>query len=116
MKETQRHKLGKLLGKRTRNLLLMSATPHNDKEADFQLADDALPHLGSWKADTGLLHRIVDAIEELRPRVVVELGSGASSLVCARALELNGGGRLVSYDQHAPFVEATAHIIGAMPR
>ena len=37
MKETQRHKLGKLLGTRTRNLLLMSATPHNGKEADFQL-------------------------------------------------------------------------------
>lgn len=37
VKETQRHKLGKLLGTVTRNLLLMSATPHNGKEADFQL-------------------------------------------------------------------------------
>lgn len=37
IKETQRHKLGKLLGSRARNLLLMSATPHNGKEADFQL-------------------------------------------------------------------------------
>jgi hypothetical protein len=37
IKETRRHKLGKLLGTRTRNLLLMSATPHNGKEADFQL-------------------------------------------------------------------------------
>lgn len=37
IKETQRHKLGKLLGMRTRNFLLMSATPHNGKEADFQL-------------------------------------------------------------------------------
>ncbi len=37
VKETQRHKLGKLLGTRCRNLLLMSATPHNGKEADFQL-------------------------------------------------------------------------------
>ena len=37
VKETQRHRLGKLLGARTRNLLLMSATPHNGKEADFQL-------------------------------------------------------------------------------
>lgn len=72
------------------------------------LPDDALPNLGSWKADTGFLHRIVDAIETLRPQVVVELGAGASSLVCARALALNGGGRLVSYDQHAGFVSATA--------
>lgn len=37
VKETQRHKLGRLLGMRTRNFLLMSATPHNGKEADFQL-------------------------------------------------------------------------------
>ncbi|WP_443971488.1 class I SAM-dependent methyltransferase [Sphingobium sp. CR28] len=72
------------------------------------LEADALPHLGSWKADTGFLHRIVDAVEELRPRTVVELGAGASSLICGKALQANGGGRLVSYDQHAGFVTATA--------
>lgn len=68
------------------------------------LPQDALPHLGSWKADAFFLHRIVDAIETLRPRRVVELGSGASSLVIAKALQDVGGGRLSSYDQHAPFV------------
>lgn len=71
------------------------------------LPEDSLPNLGSWKADTRFLHRIVDAIEDLRPRVVVELGAGASTLVCAKALELNGGGKLVSFDQHAQFVSAT---------
>jgi predicted O-methyltransferase YrrM len=71
------------------------------------LRDDSLPHLGSWKADTGFLHRIVDAVEELRPANVVELGAGATTLVCARALELNGGGRLHSFDQNAGFVDAT---------
>lgn len=72
----------------------------------IELDGDALPHLGSWKADTFFLHRIVDTIESLRPATVVELGSGASSLVIAKALSINGGGRLVSYDQHAPFVAA----------
>ena len=71
------------------------------------LREDSLPHLGSWKADTGFLHRIVDAVEELRPANVVELGAGATTLVCAKALELNGGGRLHSFDQHAGFVDAT---------
>jgi len=71
------------------------------------LPHDALPHLGSWKADTWFLWRIVEAIEKLRPREVVELGCGASSLVIAKALERNGGGRLNSYDQHADFVKAT---------
>lgn len=73
----------------------------------LELPHDALPNLGSWKADTYLLWRIVEAIEKLRPEQVVELGCGASSLVIARALERNGGGHLNSYDQHGDFVVAT---------
>lgn len=78
----------------------------------LELPYDALPHLGSWKADTVLLHHIVDTVERLRPREVVELGCGASTLVLARALQRHGGGRLTSYDQHAGFVAATAQWIG----
>ncbi|MEW6278670.1 MAG: helicase-related protein, partial [Candidatus Eremiobacterota bacterium] len=39
VKETKRYALGKLLGspERTRHFLLMTATPHNGKEEDFQL-------------------------------------------------------------------------------
>src|SRR5262249_20922936 len=37
LKETKRYKLGKLLGDVSRHLLLMTATPHNGKEEDFQL-------------------------------------------------------------------------------
>ncbi|MCP5054818.1 MAG: DEAD/DEAH box helicase, partial [bacterium] len=39
VKETQRYKLGRLLGasKRTRHFLLLTATPHSGKEEDFQL-------------------------------------------------------------------------------
>jgi superfamily II DNA or RNA helicase len=39
VKETQRYKLGKLLGAadRTRHFLLLTATPHSGKEEDFQL-------------------------------------------------------------------------------
>ncbi len=34
---TARYRLGKLLSKRTRHFLLLTATPHNGKEEDFQL-------------------------------------------------------------------------------
>ena len=34
---TKRHKLGQLVGQLCRNFLLMTATPHNGKEEDFQL-------------------------------------------------------------------------------
>ena len=37
VKETRRYKLGKLLSSITRHFLLMTATPHNGKEEDFQL-------------------------------------------------------------------------------
>jgi SNF2 family DNA or RNA helicase len=37
LKETKRYRLGRLLGSLTRHLLLMTATPHSGKEADFQL-------------------------------------------------------------------------------
>lgn len=75
--------------------------------ARLDLPADALPNLGSWKADVAFLDQIVDHIEARRPGNVVELGAGASTLVTARALQLNGGGRLLSFDQHADFVEAT---------
>lgn len=37
LKETKRYKLGKLLSTVSRHFLLMTATPHNGKEEDFQL-------------------------------------------------------------------------------
>src|SRR6266567_2814745 len=37
MKRTKRYQLGELLGKITRHLVLLTATPHNGKEEDFQL-------------------------------------------------------------------------------
>ncbi|MBB5684550.1 class I SAM-dependent methyltransferase [Sphingobium boeckii] len=76
------------------------------------LPHDALPNLGSWKADTALLGLIVDSVERLQPRVVIELGAGASTLVTARALQLNGGGRLISFDQHRDFVDSTRGWLG----
>lgn len=73
----------------------------------LDLPEDALPNLGSWKADSGLLHLIVDHIVDARPRVVVEFGAGASTLVVARALQGIGGGTHIAFDQHEDFVQAT---------
>ena len=75
--------------------------------AYLDLPLDALPNLGSWKADTHFLWHIILAIEEMRPEQVVELGCGASTFVAARALQLFGGGKLASYDQHAAFATTT---------
>jgi len=71
------------------------------------LPDGALPYLGSWKADVGLLKLLVDHILEHKPRLVVEFGTGASTLIIARAMQIAGGGQLISFEQHADFVGAT---------
>lgn len=73
----------------------------------LDLPADALPNLGSWKADTGLLHLIVDTIEEQRPQRVVEFGIGATSLVTAAALQKTSAPPHLGFDQHADFVALT---------
>lgn len=75
--------------------------------ARLDLAEGALPHLGSWKADSGFLHLVVDTIERERPTRVVEFGCGASSLVIAAALRKAGLPPHTGFDQHADFVDAT---------
>jgi superfamily II DNA or RNA helicase len=47
VKYTKRYKLGQLLSSITRHFLLMTATPHNGKEEDFQLFMPLLDAIGS---------------------------------------------------------------------
>ncbi|GGE89738.1 class I SAM-dependent methyltransferase [Sphingomonas prati] len=77
------------------------------------LDDDALPDLGSWRADADFLNIIATEILERRPRTVVELGGGTSTLVAAHCLEKIGGGRLVSIDGSEPFADATREMVHA---
>jgi predicted O-methyltransferase YrrM len=81
--------------------------------ADLDLPQDALPNLGSWKADVGFLRLIADHIRAERPEQVVELGAGATTFVAAQALKLNGSGKLTTYEQHAEFAQATGDWLGA---
>lgn len=73
----------------------------------LDLPQGALPNLGSWKADTGLLTLLIEHILKAKPRLVVEFGTGASTLIIARALEMAGGGKLISFEQNKQFVDAT---------
>jgi predicted O-methyltransferase YrrM len=67
----------------------------------------ALPVPGGWAASTDLLGELLRAIAERRPRCVVELGSGVSTLVIAAALRANGLGRLISIDGDEAYAVAT---------
>ena len=57
-----------------------------------------LPPLRGWAASPDVLLRLHTHIMATRPRVVVEFGSGASTLVIADALSQNGTGKLISME------------------
>jgi len=80
----------------------------------FQLFDRAapLPPPGGWAASTDLLGELVRVVAARQPRVVVELGSGLSTLVIAAALRRNRAGRLICVeadDQYAHSTRAQLH-------
>jgi predicted O-methyltransferase YrrM len=66
-----------------------------------------LPPLTGWAATPELAAWVVALIRETEPRTVVELGSGASTVLIAYALEQQGGGRVVSLDHDAAYAEQT---------
>ena len=76
VKYTKRYRLGQLLSILTRHFLLMLATPHNGKEADFQL----FTSWPCWMATASDWHG--ERSETGRPPVGV--GPEAAKAVCKR--------------------------------
>lgn len=70
------------------------------------LAGDAL--LGaSWGMDAPLAFDIANLIDQLRPSLVFECGSGMSTVLIAERLRRAGGGRVVSLESGEEFAAAT---------
>lgn len=65
------------------------------------------PYPGGWAASSDLLLELVQQILSRRPQLVVELGSGLSTLIIAAALKRNGHGRLISIDADVPYAQQT---------
>ncbi len=78
-----------------------------------------LPQMRNWAISPDLAAALFFEIVTRRPRLVVELGSGVSTLVIGYALERVGeGGRLVSLDHDRDYAERTrrrvaSHGLGA---
>lgn len=66
-----------------------------------------LPPTGGPAASSDFLLLLARTVLAERPETVVEFGSGTSSFVIARCLELNGGGSLLSFDHSSGFAELT---------
>lgn len=66
-----------------------------------------LPSLAGWAASPELAATLYGLVRHEKPRVIVELGSGVSTIVMGYALEQNGAGHLYSLDHDAAFGEET---------
>jgi len=68
--------------------------------------DAPLPAMGGWAMEASALLTMFHLVRRHRPAMVLELGSGASTVVLGHAVR-GYGGRLVSLDHDAAFAEAT---------
>ncbi|MBB5788443.1 class I SAM-dependent methyltransferase [Jiangella mangrovi] len=71
----------------------------------------AMPSSGGWALDpTGVL-TLLEVVRQRRPELVVELGSGTSTLWLGYVLQQLGSGRVVAMDHEERFAELTrAHV------
>jgi len=76
-----------------------------------RLGGETLPPTRGWAASPDVLNVLVDRIEQTRPRRVLELGSGVSTLVIARALARVGQGHLYSLEHDAAHLRRTQDIV-----
>lgn len=67
----------------------------------------SLPATREWAASPDFLRELVSHALSTRPEVVVECGSGVSTIVLARCLALNGNGHLYSLEHSQTFAEQT---------
>ncbi len=66
-----------------------------------------LPPMRGWAASPDFLVEILNHALAAKPQVVVECSSGVSTLVLARALQMNGAGHVYSMESGAEFAQAT---------
>lgn len=64
-----------------------------------------------YQATPEFLRCLVQLMLEHRPALVVELGSGLSTVLAAYCIELTGSGRILSVDSEARFCEATRGLL-----
>lgn len=67
----------------------------------------SLPPTRGWAASPDFLAELATHVRSERPRVVVECSSGASTLVLARSLQLNGGGKVYSLEHDPLYARQT---------
>ena len=66
--------------------------------------------LGGWAADAVLVQHAARLVANVRPRLVLECGSGSSTIAIARCLKALGG-RLISLEHNLEFARSTSETL-----
>lgn len=80
---------------------------------DYLEVPPFMPPLRGWAASPDVLRLLVEAIRDHRPELVVECGSGASSVWLGYALRRAGRGRLVALDHDERYAELTRSLVAS---
>lgn len=72
-----------------------------------------LPALRGWALSPDVANILLDIITREKPRKILDLGSGSSTLLMAYALEKNGSGTVVGIDHEAGYAEKSRALLKA---
>jgi predicted O-methyltransferase YrrM len=75
------------------------------------LAGDLPLEFSQWAADPLLVYNAVRLVLETRPSLILECGSGSSTVILARCLQVLGRGRIVSLDHDPSFAQQTIELL-----
>ena len=70
-----------------------------------------LPPMGGWAIAPDFANLLVSHIHEHTPRVILELGSGTSTLIAAYALQEHGGGKIYSFEHSKEWAASTTNML-----
>lgn len=73
--------------------------------------DITLPPLGGWSLDPDALNQIILQIEDRKPALILELGSGISTVLIAYVLKKRKCGRIISLEHDEKHFVNTKHLI-----
>lgn len=66
-----------------------------------------LPEMREWAISPDLAKILLDIILEKKPQIIVETGSGTSTVIIAYALKKNGCGKIVSLENNEQYAQKT---------
>jgi hypothetical protein len=67
--------------------------------------------LSRWAADPMFVHQAVRLAIETRPRLILECGSGSSTVIIARCLRALGGGQLITLEHDPAYAGRTMELL-----